>query len=61
VATTALGLAAGWLLTDWAVSISWPLGIASSLIIAIFIQKKAAAFRHTAAHRREFPGHDHVL
>jgi hypothetical protein len=36
VMTMAIGLAAGWVLTDKAVAVSWPLGAVSSLIIAVF-------------------------
>jgi len=49
VTTTAIGLAAGWLLTDWAVSISWPLGVASSFIIAIFSVRAFIIF-HDCGH-----------
>jgi acyl-lipid omega-6 desaturase (Delta-12 desaturase) len=49
VMTTAIGLAGGWLLTDRAVSISWPLGVVSSLIIAIFSVRAFIIF-HDCGH-----------
>ncbi len=49
VVTTAAGLAGGWILTDWAISVSWPLGVASALIIAVFSVRAFIIF-HDCAH-----------
>jgi omega-6 fatty acid desaturase (delta-12 desaturase) len=49
VVTTAAGLAAGWILTAKAVSISWPLGVASTFVIAIFSVRAFIIF-HDCAH-----------
>jgi acyl-lipid omega-6 desaturase (Delta-12 desaturase) len=49
VVTTAVGLAGGWILTDLAVSVSWLLGVGSSLIIAVFSVRAFIIF-HDCAH-----------
>jgi acyl-lipid omega-6 desaturase (Delta-12 desaturase) len=49
VMTTAIGLAVGWILTDRAVAVSWPLGAASSLIIAVFTVRAFIIF-HDCGH-----------
>jgi acyl-lipid omega-6 desaturase (Delta-12 desaturase) len=49
VATTAIGLAVGWILTDRAIAISWPLGAVSSLIIAVFTVRAFIIF-HDCGH-----------
>jgi acyl-lipid omega-6 desaturase (Delta-12 desaturase) len=49
VATTAIGLAVGWILTERAVSVSWALGVVSSLIIAVFSVRAFIIF-HDCAH-----------
>jgi acyl-lipid omega-6 desaturase (Delta-12 desaturase) len=49
VVTTAIGLAGGWIMTDLAVSVSWLLGAASSVIIAIFSVRAFIIF-HDCAH-----------
>lgn len=49
VLTTAAGLAAGWILTDLAISVSWPLGVAAALIIAVFSVRAFIIF-HDCAH-----------
>lgn len=49
VMTTAIGLAAGWFLTDKAVAVSWPLGAVSSLMIAVFTVRAFIIF-HDCGH-----------
>ncbi len=49
LATTAIGLAAGWILTDRAIAVSWPLGALSSLIIAVFTVRAFIIF-HDCGH-----------
>jgi len=49
VATTATGLAGGWILTDRALAVSWPLGAVCSLIIAVFTVRAFIIF-HDCGH-----------
>lgn len=49
VVTTAAGLAGGWILTDRAISVSWPLGVVSALLIAVFSVRAFIIF-HDCAH-----------
>jgi acyl-lipid omega-6 desaturase (Delta-12 desaturase) len=49
VATTAAGLAGGWILTDRAMAVSWPLGALSSLVIAVFSVRAFIIF-HDCGH-----------
>ena len=49
LATTVIGLAAGWILTDRAIAVSWPLGVASSLVIAVFTVRAFIIF-HDCGH-----------
>ena len=49
LATTGIGLAAGWILTDRAIAVSWALGAVSSLIIAIFTVRAFIIF-HDCGH-----------
>jgi acyl-lipid omega-6 desaturase (Delta-12 desaturase) len=49
VATTGIGLAVGWILTDRAIAVSWPLGAVSSLIIAVFTVRAFIIF-HDCGH-----------
>jgi acyl-lipid omega-6 desaturase (Delta-12 desaturase) len=49
VATTAAGLAGGWILTDRAIAVSWALGAVSSLVIAVFSVRAFIIF-HDCGH-----------
>ena len=49
LATTVIGLAAGWILTDRAIAVSWLLGAASSLVIAVFTVRAFIIF-HDCGH-----------
>jgi acyl-lipid omega-6 desaturase (Delta-12 desaturase) len=49
LATTGIGLAAGWILTDRALAVSWLLGAASSLVIAVFTVRAFIIF-HDCGH-----------
>jgi acyl-lipid omega-6 desaturase (Delta-12 desaturase) len=49
LATTAIGLAAGWILTDRAIAVSWALGAVSSLVIAVFTVRAFIIF-HDCGH-----------
>jgi acyl-lipid omega-6 desaturase (Delta-12 desaturase) len=49
LATTVIGLAVGWILTDRAIAVSWPLGAVSSLIIAVFTVRAFIIF-HDCGH-----------
>jgi omega-6 fatty acid desaturase (delta-12 desaturase) len=49
LATTATGLAAGWILTDRAIAVSWALGAVSSLVIAVFTVRAFIIF-HDCGH-----------
>ena len=51
LATTVTGLAAGWILTDRAMAVSWALGVLSSLVIAVFTMRdgRVAEMREVAA------------
>ena len=62
LATTGIGLAAGWILTDRAIAVSWALGAVSSLIIAIFTVRAFIIFHDcghgsfTRSRRLKYPG-----
>jgi len=49
LATTAVGLAAGWILTDRVMAVSWALGVVSSLVIAVFTIRAFIIF-HDCGH-----------
>lgn len=49
VMTTVAGLAGGWILTDWAVSVSWWLAAVCSLVIAVFSVRAFIIF-HDCGH-----------
>ena len=49
LATTVIGLAAGWILTDRALAVSWALGTVASLVIAIFTVRAFIIF-HDCGH-----------